>query len=67
MPFVLIGMTQKRRNPARLFLAGVAIMLGGVCCVLNGFLIGYDTGVGDWLDLLPVVCRDHGHHRHVRD
>ena len=35
-----------RRNPARLFLAGVAIMLGGVLLRVNGFLIGYDTGLG---------------------
>jgi hypothetical protein len=31
-------------------------MLGGICMRLNGFLIGYDTGVGvdTRLDLLPV-------------
>ncbi len=45
-PFVLVGSTAARRNPARLFLAGVAIMVGGVFLRLNGFLIGYDTGLG---------------------
>lgn len=45
LPFFLIGSAAARRNPARLFLAGVAIMLGGIALRLNGFLIGYDTGV----------------------
>jgi Ni/Fe-hydrogenase subunit HybB-like protein len=47
-PFFLIGSTQFRRNPARLFLAGIAIMVGGVLLRLNGFMIGYEhhTGTG---------------------
>jgi Ni/Fe-hydrogenase subunit HybB-like protein len=45
-PFLLVGNAQARNNPAKLFLAGVAIMLGGVFLRLNGFLIGYDTGAG---------------------
>ncbi len=45
-PFLLIGNAEARRNPAKLFLAGVAIMFGGVFLRLNGFLIGYDTGPG---------------------
>ncbi|MBW7903058.1 MAG: Ni/Fe-hydrogenase cytochrome b subunit [Rhodocyclaceae bacterium] len=45
-PFAVVGSASARRNPARLFLAGVAIMLGGVFMRLNAFLIGYDTGVG---------------------
>ena len=45
-PFLLVGRAADRRNPARLFLAGVAIMLGGIFLRLNGFLIGYDTGPG---------------------
>jgi Ni/Fe-hydrogenase subunit HybB-like protein len=47
-PFFLIGSAQTRRNPARLFLAGVAIMVGGVLLRLNGFVIGYEhhTGTG---------------------
>ncbi|MFZ4539307.1 Ni/Fe-hydrogenase cytochrome b subunit [Propionivibrio sp.] len=45
-PFFLIGNVTARRNPARLFLAGLAIMGGGILLRLNGFLIGYDTGPG---------------------
>ncbi len=45
-PFFLIGNVMARRNPARLFMAGIAIMLGGILLRLNGFLIGYDTGPG---------------------
>src|SRR5574343_456663 len=45
-PFLIVGTSGARRNPARLFLAGVAIMLGGVLLRVNGFLIGYDTGLG---------------------
>ena len=45
-PYLLIGSAAARRNPARLFVAGVAIMLGGIFLRLNGFLIGYDTGPG---------------------
>lgn len=46
LPFFLVGSDVARRNPARLFLAGVAIMLGGIFLRINGFLIGYDTGPG---------------------
>ena len=45
-PFLLVGSATARRNPAKLFLAGVAIMLGGIFLRINGFLIGYDTGPG---------------------
>ena len=45
-PFLLIGSEVQRRNPARLFLAGIVIMLGGSLLRLNGFLIGYNTGGG---------------------
>ncbi|MBL8451081.1 MAG: Ni/Fe-hydrogenase cytochrome b subunit [Dechloromonas sp.] len=45
-PFFLVGSATTRRNPARLFLAGVAIMVGGIFLRINGFLIGYDTGLG---------------------
>jgi Ni/Fe-hydrogenase subunit HybB-like protein len=45
-PFLIIGNAEARNNPAKLFLAGVAIMLGGIFLRLNGFLIGYDTGPG---------------------
>ncbi len=46
-PLILIGAEDNRRNPARLFLAGVLLMLGGAMLRLNGFLIGYETIVGD--------------------
>jgi Ni/Fe-hydrogenase subunit HybB-like protein len=45
-PFLLIGTTEARRNPARLFLAGIAVMLSGILLRLNGFLITFDTGPG---------------------
>ena len=45
-PFLLIGTTEARRNPARLFLAGIAVMVSGILLRLNGFLIAFDTGPG---------------------
>lgn len=45
-PFLLIGTETQRRNPARLFVAGLVIMLGGSLLRLNGFLIGYETVIG---------------------
>lgn len=45
-PFLLIRTVEARRNPARLFLAGIAVMLGGILLRLNGFLITFDTGPG---------------------
>ena len=44
-PLILIGAESNRRNPARLVLAGVLLMLGGALLRLNGFLIGYETNV----------------------
>ena len=44
-PLILIGAESNRRNPARLFLAGILLMLGGALLRLNGFLIGYETNV----------------------
>ena len=44
--FVLIGTVEARRNPARLFLAGITVMLSGILLRLNGFLIAFDTGPG---------------------
>ena len=46
-PLLLIGAESNRRNPAKLFLAGVLLMLGGALLRLNGYLIGYQTIVGD--------------------
>jgi Ni/Fe-hydrogenase subunit HybB-like protein len=45
-PFFVIGREIQRRNPARLFVAGILLMLGGSLLRLNGFLIGYSTGGG---------------------
>ena len=45
-PFALIRTVAQRRNPARLFLAGVAVMAGGTLLRLNGYLITFDTGPG---------------------
>ena len=46
-PLILIGAESNRRNPAKLFLAGVLLMLGGALMRLSGYLIGYETG-GDF-------------------
>ncbi len=46
-PLILIGAEANRRNPAKLFLAGVLLMLGGALMRISGFLIGYETG-GDF-------------------
>jgi Ni/Fe-hydrogenase subunit HybB-like protein len=46
-PLILIGAESNRRNPAKLFLAGILLMLGGALMRLSGFLIGYETG-GDF-------------------
>jgi Ni/Fe-hydrogenase subunit HybB-like protein len=45
-PFFVIGKAEQRRNPARLFVAGILLMLGGALLRLNGFLIGYQTVIG---------------------
>ena len=45
-PLILIGRETDRRNPAKLFLAGILLMLGGALLRINGFLIGYETGDG---------------------
>ncbi|MDP1653125.1 MAG: Ni/Fe-hydrogenase cytochrome b subunit [Rhodocyclaceae bacterium] len=45
-PFLVIGTAVQRRNPARLFSAGILLLLGGSLLRLNGFLIGYNTGGG---------------------
>jgi Ni/Fe-hydrogenase subunit HybB-like protein len=44
-PLILIGAESNRRNPAKLFLAGILLMLGGALLRLNGFLIGYETNI----------------------
>ena len=54
-PFLLIGNVVARRNPARLFLAGIAIMLGGILLRLNGFLIGYGHFTGSGWTYFPSL------------
>jgi len=46
VPFFIIGKEAQRRNPARLFVAGILLMLGGSLLRLNGFIVAYDTGPG---------------------
>jgi Ni/Fe-hydrogenase subunit HybB-like protein len=46
VPLFLIGRERDRRNPARLFVAGIMLMLGGALLRINGFLVGYETGDG---------------------
>lgn len=55
-PFFLIGNVQARRNPARLFLAGIAIMAGGILLRLNGFLIGYGHFTGSGWTYFPSLA-----------
>ena len=57
-----------RRNPARLFLAGVAIMLGGVLLRVNGFpdRLRHRPRRRPRLELFPEHRRNAGHHGHVR-
>jgi Ni/Fe-hydrogenase subunit HybB-like protein len=55
-PFFVIGREVQRRNPARLFVAGILLMLGGALLRLNGFLIGYETGGGyQYFPTLPEL------------
>ena len=54
-PFFLIGTAQARRNPARLFLAGLAIIVGGVLLRLNGFMIGYEHHTGTGWSYFPSL------------
>jgi Ni/Fe-hydrogenase subunit HybB-like protein len=55
-PLVLIGREADRRNPAKLFLAGILLMLGGALLRINGFLIGYETGDGfSYFPALPEL------------
>ncbi len=45
-PLVLLRSVAHRRRPARLFVAGALLMLGGSLLRINAFLVGYDTGEG---------------------
>jgi Ni/Fe-hydrogenase subunit HybB-like protein len=55
-PFFLIGSAQARRNPVNLFLAGIAIMIGGILLRLNGFLIGYGHFTGSGWTYFPSLA-----------
>lgn len=44
LTFYLLRSSQARRNPANLFLGGVALLLGGILLRINAYLIGYDPG-----------------------
>jgi Ni/Fe-hydrogenase subunit HybB-like protein len=55
-PFFVIGTERQRRNPARLFVAGILLMLGGSLLRMNGFLVAYDTGPGfTYFPALPEI------------
>jgi len=55
-PFLIIGTEAQRRNPARLFVAGILLMLGGSLLRMNGFLVAYDTGAGfRYFPALPEI------------
>ena len=45
-PLVILANPQSRRNPARLFIAAVCLMLAGFLLRINSFLVGYETGPG---------------------
>lgn len=45
-PLALLGKEASRRNPARLFVGAVLLMLGGVLLRINSYLVGYETGDG---------------------
>ena len=56
LPLILIGSEAKRRNPAKLFVAGILLMLGGALLRLDGFLIAYETGDGfNYFPALPEL------------
>ena len=45
-PAVMLASQAARRNPGRMFVGAVLLMLGGMLQRVNGFLIGYMTGDG---------------------
>jgi len=46
VPLAMLAPENARRSPARLFVAAVLLMLGGMLLRINGFLVGYQTGDG---------------------
>jgi Ni/Fe-hydrogenase subunit HybB-like protein len=45
-PLAILAQPSARRNPARLFVAAVCLMLAGFLLRINSFLVGYETGPG---------------------
>lgn len=45
-PLFILGRESSRRNPARLFVGAILLMLGAVLLRINSYLIGYETGEG---------------------
>lgn len=64
-PFVLLRSERQRRNPARLFVGGALLMLGGV--LLRHQRLSGRLRHRQRLVLLPLGARAAGDHRHVRD
>ena len=45
-PLVILANPKSRRNPSRLFVAAVCLMLAGFLLRIDSFLVGYETGPG---------------------
>ncbi|VVC83196.1 Ni/Fe-hydrogenase cytochrome b subunit [Sideroxydans sp. CL21] len=45
-PLVILANPKSRRNPSKLFIAAVCLMLAGFLLRINSFLVGYETGPG---------------------
>jgi Ni/Fe-hydrogenase subunit HybB-like protein len=45
-PLAILAQPTARRNPARLFIAAVCLMLAGFLLRINSYLVGYETGPG---------------------
>jgi len=55
-PLLMLRTEERRRNPAKLFLAGILLMLGGALLRIDGFLIAYETGDGfNYFPALPEI------------
>lgn len=45
-PLAILAKPSARRNPAKLFVAALCLMLAGFLLRINSFLVGYETGPG---------------------
>ncbi|OIQ96972.1 putative Ni/Fe-hydrogenase 2 b-type cytochrome subunit [mine drainage metagenome] len=45
-PLVILANPKSRRNPSKLFIAAVCLMLAGFLLRIDSFLVGYETGPG---------------------